>query len=201
MKRTFPLSPGGAAAPEAALIGAAPGLAIKDRTDWPRFGAKGPGAADWMTGAWAAAGGGALPAVNRIALVPGLRLLRLGGNDLTILGDAEAPAALAAVRAAWDGADGARGWSSWREEGWAWLHLSGPALPGTLARLCAIDLRPGRFSPTAIAQTRFAGHDAVVLCGDGACEALFDVTVTASVLHRIVQAAGAAQTIHGGGMP
>lgn len=184
MTRVWPLSPGGAAEAEAALLGPARGLTVTDRTAWPRFGIKGPGAADWL-----AAAGLTLPEANRIATAPGMRILRLGGNDVTILGDPADPAPLAALRTRWEAAAGPKGWSSWREEGWAWLHLAGPTLAGVLARLCTLDLRPGRFAVDAIAQTRVAGLDAVLIRrGDGA-EILFDITATAAVLRDVAQAA------------
>ncbi|MFN3642517.1 MAG: hypothetical protein ACK4TB_06270 [Gemmobacter sp.] len=182
--QVWPLSPGGAAEAEAVLLAAGPGLTVTDRTPWPRFGIKGAGAADWLTAA-----GLALPAPNRLAAVFGMAMLRLGGNDVTILGDPADPAPLAGLRARWDAAPAPKGWSSWREEGWAWLHLAGPSLPGVLARLCAVDLRAGRFAPDALAQTRFAGIDAVVIRRDHGAEVLFDITATAAALRDIVQAA------------
>ena len=182
--KVFPLSPGGAAEAEIPLLGEAFGLVVAERTPWPRFGIKGPGAADWLTGA-----GFALPAPNRIATLPGMAALRLGGNDVTILGDPAFPAPLAALRGRWEGASGPKGWSSWREEGWAWLHLSGPALPGVLARLCAVDLAPERFGADAIAQTRFAHLDAVVIRRDASAEVLFDITASAVCLRDLRAAA------------
>jgi sarcosine oxidase subunit gamma len=184
MTRVWPLSAGGAAEAEAALLVPAPGLTVTDRTAWPRFGIKGPGAADWL-----AAAGLALPAPNRIGAAPGMAILRLGGNDVTILGDPADPAPLATLRARWEAAGGPKGWSSWREEGWAWFDLAGPSLPGVLARLCTLDLRPGRFAADAIAQTRVAGLDAVLIRRGEGAEILFDITATAAVLRDIAQAA------------
>lgn len=62
----------------------------------------------------------------------------------------------------------------------------------------AVDLRAGRFAPDAIAQTRFAGLDAVVLRRHGGAEALFDVTATGAVLRAVAQAAASAEK---GGLP
>lgn len=180
--QVFPLSPGGAA--EAQGLGTVDGLAVADRTPWPRWGLKGAGAADWLAGA-----GLTLPRPNRRHGLPGLRILRLGGNDVTILSDPGCPSLLAALRAQWQAATQPCGWPSWCKEGWAWLHLSGPSLPGTLARLCAVDLRPGRFAPDAIAQTRFAHLDAVVIRDGDSAEMLFDITATAACLGHIRQAA------------
>lgn len=180
MRRVFPLSPDGPAAEYTSLIGAHDGLTIADRTAWPRFGVKGPGAADWLKAA-----GVKLPAANRLASVDGMTVLRLGGNDITILGDPERLGPLADLQARWTTATGPKGYSSWREEAWAWLTLSGPALDETLARHCAVDLRPGRFADDQIAQTRFTHHDAVVIRRGGEANVLFDIASTAAVMRAL----------------
>lgn len=183
--QTFPFAPGGAAEEAASLLGHHDGLVVTDRTHWPRFGLKGPCSADWLSASEIA-----LPAPNRLHVSSGLTVLRLGGNDITLLGDPAAPEALTSLRARWEAAEGAKGYSSWREEAWAWLHLDGPALEEALARLCAVDLRSGRFAPEAIAQTRFAHVDAVVIRRDGAAEILFDIAASAAVLRTIRQGGG-----------
>lgn len=183
--QTFPFASGGAAEEAAALLGQHDGLVVTDRTHWPRFGLKGPGSADWL-----AAAGVTLPAPNRIDSSSGATVLRLGGNDITLLGDPAAQEALVALRDRWEAANGPKGYSSWREEAWAWLHLEGPALEAALARLCAVDLRPGCFDPEAIAQTRFAHVDAVVIRRGGAAEVVFDIAASAMVLRRIRHGGG-----------
>jgi sarcosine oxidase, subunit gamma len=185
--RTFPLDLLGSAADAAPLLGAAHGLTIEDRTAWPRWGLKGPGAAGWMEAA-----GLALPGINRWGGHGAFIILRLGTNDVTLLGNPALSDDLTDLRTRWEHAPAGRGWPSWREDGWAWLALSGPSLPGVLARMCALDLRPGRFGPDAIAQTRFAHLDAVVICRDGGAEILFDITATAGALRDIAAAARAA---------
>jgi sarcosine oxidase subunit gamma len=102
---------------------------------------------------------------------------------------AERSSSLEACRTAWDAAEGLRGYTAWREEGWAWLALTGPTLDGVLGRLCAVDLRQARFAHDAIAQTRFAGMDAVVLRNEASAEILFDIAATADMLTRIAHAA------------
>jgi sarcosine oxidase subunit gamma len=107
-------------------------------------------------------------------------------------GLAAAPDVLARLRAMWEAAAAPRGWWAWREEGWAWLHLSGTRLPGVLARLCAVDLRPGWFAADSIAQARVAGMDAVVIRCDGQAAIPFDITSTATMLRAIATATAAA---------
>lgn len=172
----YPLSPGGAYGPPAMPV---PGLT--DLTAAARFGIKGAG-----TGLWVAGRGMALPAVNHWAAVAAGRLLRLGREEVLFLADNRAEA-LQALRLDWEAADTACGFSSWREEGWAWLRLDADRHAGTMAALCAIDLREGRFAADAITQTRVAGIEAVVLRSiDGnAFDILFDITVTGHVVDSI----------------
>lgn len=183
LARVFPLEDGGGAADRAPLLGDRHGLRIADRTAWARFGIKGPGSADWLEAA-----GIALPEANRIGLLPGLVVLRLGRNDVVLLSRDGRPDAVSALRQKWQEAAGQRGHSSWREEGWAWLHLDGPALDGALARCCAVDLRPP--VTDRIAQTVFAHVDAVVFRRDDGADILFDIAATGSVLASLRQDGG-----------
>lgn len=182
MMQTFPLDPGGAASDRSALVGERDGLHITDCTAWPRFGIKGPGSADWLTSV-----GIDLPNPNRLAVRQGLVVMRLGRNDIVFLSDDGSPNAVAALRDQWQNADGSKGYLSWREEGWAWLHLDGPALDSTLAQCCAVDLQPSAHEANRIAQTSFAHADAVVTRRNGSADVFFDISATAVVLSGIRQ--------------
>jgi sarcosine oxidase, subunit gamma len=181
--QVFPLERGGAAADRAALLGDHDGLRIADRTAWPRFGIKGPGSADWLRYA-----GIDLPEPNRMVVQAGRIVLRLGRNDIVLLSEDGLPGTISDLRQRWEDSDAPKGYSSWREEAWAWLHLDGPHLDQTLAGCCAVDLRlpaSGR-----IAQTVFAHVDAVVIRRDGAADLWFDIAATGAVLATMRQDRG-----------
>jgi sarcosine oxidase subunit gamma len=179
-QRCFPLSPDGAAAGTSLSGGA---VALTDLTALPRFGIKGPGSAAWL-----AAQGIVPPAINRIGTHNGMLVLRFGGEDFLILAEMAA-GALDALAAAWHAQSGARGYWSWREEGWAWMRLSGAGAAEAMARLCALDLRVGRFGDDEIAQTRVGHLEAVLLRSDGGFDVLFDITATAYFVRTVTAAA------------
>jgi len=180
LHQTFPLQPGGAAVEFAAYLGDQAGLCIADRTGWPRFGVKGPGSADWFESI-----GIALPRPNMLAERTDMTVLRLGQNDITVLAACQSSAEVLQLVTAWQAAAEPKGYSSWRDEAWAWLHLDGPALEDTLAACCAVDLRPAHFAADQIAQTRFAHVDAVVLRRESGVDVLFDISTSGTVLKTI----------------
>jgi sarcosine oxidase subunit gamma len=183
LTQVFPLNEGGAAADRAGLLGDHDGLCIADRTAWPRFGIKGPGSADWLRAA-----GIELPEPNRMAVQDGMVVLRLGRNDIILVSADGVPGAVSALRQRWEDATAPKGYSSWREEAWAWLHLDGLQLDWTLARCCAVDLR----LPTMdkIAQTVFAHVDAVVIRRDSGVDLWLDIAATGAVLGTLRQVGG-----------
>ncbi|TGV52334.1 hypothetical protein EN803_40220, partial [Mesorhizobium sp. M2D.F.Ca.ET.160.01.1.1] len=75
--RIYPFMPGGAADGTKLVSGA---VALSDLIDKPRFGLKGGGSAAWL-----AAQGIPLPAVNRMGEHRGMRVLRLGNEDILLL--------------------------------------------------------------------------------------------------------------------
>ena len=148
-------------------------VVLSDLTDKPRFGLKGGGSAAWL-----AAQGFTLPAINRIGGHGGMRVLRLGNEDILLLAEG-AEKTLAEVKAAWQAATAPKGYSSWREEGWAWMRLSGPRLAEAMSSLCALDLRPQKFGADDIAQTRVGHIEAVTFRSPPGFDILFDITASA----------------------
>jgi sarcosine oxidase subunit gamma len=179
--RIYPFMPGGAADGTKLASGA---VVLSDLTDRPRFGLKGGGSAAWL-----AAQGVKLPAVNRIGDHRGIRVLRLGNEDILLLAEG-AEATLAEIKNGWQAAPAPKGYSSWREEGWAWMRLSGPRLAETMSRLCALDLRPQKFADDDIAQTRVGHIEAVTFRSPTGFDILFDITASAYFARAIAAVAG-----------
>ncbi|WP_421700964.1 hypothetical protein [Aliiroseovarius sp.] len=173
--RCYPLQPGGAA--EGTPLTTGP-VTLTDLTPLPRFGLKGRGSADWL-----AAQDLDLPEVNRMAN----GILRLGREDLLVIENADG------LRAAWQGAGGVKGYDAWREETWAWMHLSGPRLDDLMAKICPVDLSPRAFADGQIAQTRVGYVEAVTWrdTRDGAAgfSVLFDIAATAFFANAVATAA------------
>jgi sarcosine oxidase subunit gamma len=168
--RVSPFMPGGAA--DGTPLPTGP-ISLTDLTAAPCFGLKGAGSADWLAGK-----GIPLLAVNRIGAYGGMRVLRLGNEDILLLAEQDEQG-LAELVNAWHSDTAAKGYSSWREEGWAWMRLSGPLVSEAMARLCALDLRAERFGAEEIAQTRVARIEAVTFRADTGFDMLFDITASA----------------------
>lgn len=134
-------------------------LALADLSPLWRWGLKGPG-----TIAWAQAQGTVVPdAPNRAAAQPaGGLVLRLAPRELLWLGCGHG------LDLAWERGEGRRGWPLLRAHGHAWLVLAGRRAPDLLARVCALDLRPHKLAPLALAQTRALGLSVIVVRAPGA---------------------------------
>ncbi|MBT6542847.1 MAG: hypothetical protein HOL77_01960 [Rhodobacteraceae bacterium] len=172
--RIYPLNKGGAA--EGIALAQGP-VQLTDLTDAPRFGLKGRGSADWV-----ASQGRALPEVNRISD----GLLRLGKEDLVVIVGADA------LRAVWHAASAPKGYNAWREETWAWLHLSGPRLEDLMAKICPVDLSTRAFGEGQIAQTRVGYVEAILWRdthgGQPGFSVFFDIAATAFFANAITTA-------------
>ncbi|MBZ9765387.1 hypothetical protein LB535_14925 [Mesorhizobium sp. CA10] len=179
--RIYPFMPGGAADGPELISGA---VVLSDLTDRPRFGLKGGGSAAWL-----AAQGITLPCVNRIGEHRGMQVLRLGNEDILLLAE-DAGETLAEVKAAWQAATAPKGYSSWREESWAWMRLSGPELAEAMRALCALDLRPQKFGPDDVAQTRVGHIEAVTFRSPTGFDILFDITASAYFARAVAAVAG-----------
>ena len=150
---------------------------IVDCSASDRFGLRGPGTWQWL-------GRQSLAVPDDInaalSLDCGTIVVRLGGEEVLILDDPLAPTKTTSVfEKLWleDISTSRKGYNAYRDECWAWFHLSGPAVHDAMQRLTAIDTRPDRFDRLAVAQTRCAHLDAVLLRSDRFGAPGFDVFV------------------------
>jgi sarcosine oxidase subunit gamma len=139
-------------------------VGLADLGPLPRTGFKGRGAPAWL-----AAQGLDLPARPNLSSRQGDGSLvaRLSAEEHLVLGDLAARGKTCSrLDAAWslDAAPGC--YQMPRRDGLFWLVLAGSHAPGTLAKLCAVDLCPGRFADGAVAQTSIARMDAIVIRAD-----------------------------------
>ena len=140
-------------------------VALFDLTAYERFGIKGRGASAWL-----AASGLKLPErVNTmVGSARGFDIVRLGADDIVMLSRPGAPAGeLAALKTAWqEDAHKPKGFDAWRDEVWAWFHICGEPVSRLMAMTCPVDLHPDRFALAAVAQTRVAQMDCIVVRSD-----------------------------------
>ncbi len=143
-------------------------LGLADLSPLPRFGVKGAGTADWL-----AAQGVDVPAESNQAVgqASGVLAARLAPAELLLLGDLSGDAApLDALAAAWRSEpqppQRPRGYLVPRQHSHFWFVLSGDCTAGMFAKLCGVDLRPGKFANGRIAQTSIARMNAVVIRDD-----------------------------------
>ncbi|MDH3473126.1 MAG: hypothetical protein OEM59_05505 [Rhodospirillales bacterium] len=145
-------------------------LGLVDLSPLARTGFKGAG-----TPAWLAGQGVAVPeASNRAARqVGGGLAARLAPNELLIL-DAPGGERSAALEAAWaaeslppETPNGTpRGFPLPRRDSHAWFLVTGAEAAAMFAKICGVDLRPGKFGDLAIAQTSVARLSAIVIRDD-----------------------------------
>ncbi len=150
-------------------------LGLADLSALPRLGVKGPGTADWLAGQ-----GIQVPAESNQAVrqSSGVLAARLAPSELMLLGDLSGdlsgdPAPLDAIAAAWRAEpqspvppERPRGFLLPRQHSHFWFVLSGDCTAGMFAKICGVDLRPGKFANGRIAQTSIARMNAVVIRDD-----------------------------------
>jgi sarcosine oxidase subunit gamma len=150
-------------------------LGLADLSALPRLGVKGPGTADWLAGQ-----GLQVPAESNQAVrqSSGVLAARLAPSELMLLGDLSGdlsgdPAHLDAIAAAWRAEpqspvppERPRGFLLPRRHSHFWFVLSGDGTAGMFAKICGVDLRPGKFANGRIAQTSIARMNAVVIRDD-----------------------------------
>jgi sarcosine oxidase subunit gamma len=146
-------------------------LGLADLSALPRLGIKGAGTTDWLTGQ-----GIDVPAESNRAerQSSGVLAARLAPSELLLLGDLSGDSApLDALAAAWRAEpqppvppEQPRGYLLPRQHSHFRFLLSGESTAGMFAKVCGVDLRPGKFANGRIAQTSMARMNAVVIRDD-----------------------------------
>ncbi len=157
---------------------AARGLAIADLTALPRAGYKG-----WDMAGWATAQGLDLGEPNEArAQADGVLACRLAAGEVLLLaGDDAGSGTIDRLAAAWT-VDGATCYPAPRSDANAHIGVVGERAPETMAKLCAIDLRPHRFANRRIAQTSVARMNAIVVRNDRGRTYALDVLVDSAAV-------------------
>jgi len=101
----------------------------------------------------------------------GVLAARLAPSELLLLGDLSGePAPLDSLAAAWRAEpvppQSPRGYLLPRQHSHFWFLVSGERAAAMFAKLCGVDLRPGKFANGQIAQTSLARMNAVVIRDD-----------------------------------
>lgn len=160
MRRSFLHEPPSVAAD--ATVAARMGLA--DLSLAARSGFKGPGAMNWLAGQGLAIGDAANVAYPQ---ANGLLVAKLAPTEALILdclgGDG---AGVDALERAWSLETAGGCYLLPRRDSHVWLRVAGDAAPAMFSKICAVDLRPARFSNHAIAQTSVARLNAIVVRDD-----------------------------------
>lgn len=177
-------------APLTGLPGA-PGNVVLDCTGTERLGLRGPGTMEWL----AAQGVAAPDAVNAATTLPcGTEVMRLGQQEVLLAAPPGASGErLRALRQAWrESSLPSKGYDAYRDEGWAWFVISGPAASALMRRISMADLRPESLKPGQVAQTRALHLDVVIARFDrfGAIsyDIFFDIASAAFALDVLTEA-------------
>ncbi|WP_027054652.1 hypothetical protein [Mesorhizobium erdmanii] len=165
---------------------------VLDCTQTERFGLRGPGTMDWL----GEAGLSVPQAVNTALTLPcGTSVLRLGQQEVLLAAPPGGSGTrLHALRKAWGDSElAAKGYDAYRDEGWAWFVISGPAAPALMRRISMADLRPESLKPGNLSQTRALHLDAVVARFDRfgaiAYDIFFDIASAAFALDVLTETA------------
>lgn len=182
--RIYPLNEKGSAQ-DCSLI-SSDVVTLVDFSSTPRFGLKGKGTVAFLESL-----GMEIPEVNCASVDP--IVLRLGPEEAVVLSDPQIGRPLSELKNAWNAAQAPKGYDAWREETWAWMHLSGPGVFDIMSKICPVDMRDGVFRPGQVAQTRVGYVDAITLRTDrfdtAGFDVFFDVSVTAFFVNAVTTAA------------
>ena len=177
--------------PTAGLPGTSDNVVL-DCTQTERLGLRGPGTMDWL----AAEGLAAPEAVNTAITLPcGTGVLRLGQQEVLLTAPPDASGErLRELRQAWQNSSlSPKGYDAYRDEGWAWFVVSGPAAPALMRRISMADLRPESLKPGQVAQTRALHLDVVIArlgrFGAVSYDIFFDIASAAFALDVLTETA------------
>ena len=171
-------------------------LAIADLSPLPRLGIKGRGTIDAMK-----ARGVVVEAMpNRAFLQPdgGLCLVLAPGEVILLSNLAGDGAHFECWLAGWRIENEERTYPLLRRDSHAWFAVSGTDAPAMFAKICAIDLRPGKFANLAIAQTSAAKMSVIITRADiGSVQTYHVLADSASALYFWTCIMDAAQEFQG----
>ena len=124
----------------------------------------GPGALEWLR----QRGIAGLDTNNRAHRQSGGDIaVRLGPGEALILGNLTGESGLCGrLQEVWPGADTPSFYPVLRGDGNFWFVLTGASAAPMLAKLCGVDLRPGRFADGEVAQTSVARLNTIVVRAD-----------------------------------
>ena len=144
--------------------GQARNLGIADLSSLARIGFKGAETIAWLRNQGVEIG----DRNNEGWLQPGGELVaRLADNEVLILGDLGAEGKLCErLGHGWSFDTAPRCYPVPRGESYAWVVVSGQNASAMLAKLCGVDLRPGKFAQRAVAQTSLARMTVIVIRHD-----------------------------------
>ena len=143
---------------------AARALGIADLSPLPRAGFKGHATISWLQGQGVAG-------IERDNMADGQTdgclAARLAPTEVLLLGGLDGNAGLcASLGSAWSFEAAPGTYPVLRGDASFWFALTGEHAAATFAKMCGVDLRPGRFANGTIAQTSLARMSAIIIRND-----------------------------------
>jgi len=162
---------GGAVAmrfPPAGEVDAARTMGLAELSLLPRTGFKGRGTVEWLTGQGLKIGPDSNKAFRQSN---GAWALRLAPTEILLIDALGGSGQLInQLNGAWKWGEQAprqaQGYPMPRQDSHCWLMVTGTRAPEMFAKVCGVDLRPGKFAQGAIAQTSMAKMSAIIARAD-----------------------------------
>jgi len=143
---------------------AARSMGLADLSPLARVGFKGVGALDWVRAEGVTVGDANNTAIRQPE--DGLAA-RLADTEVLVTDSFDGTGALPKrLESLWSAANPSGSWLVNRQAANFWFMVTGTHAAETLAKLCAVDLRPAKFPPGAVAQTPVARTNCIVIRHD-----------------------------------